>query len=247
MSNGNEPDFGFDRNTEGPTLPVEVVVPGRAPQRVSPDVALASPTMMQALKGTPPTVETQEQPVSVRSAYGRIVSGKYYPEDVWALKDAGLLTPSQAQELLFGAEEGTSTSGSTWRPGEFDLMLRQFEESIRRFNEEQAEERKSRSLQAASTALSNFLDAQTLADARRLQAMQETRALLPMAVPSTMRYAPGLEPSGPIATMAGKMGAQFTPFEVSQVQVRPSQLAQPANIGQALLDRLTEIQRLGAA
>lgn len=141
----------------------------------------------------------------------------------------------------------TGSAGATWRPGELPFLMEQFNEGIRQFNEEQAEKRKSRSLTAARDSLSAYLEASALSDARRLKAMQETRALLPQVVPRNMQYAPGFEPGGPLAGVARGLGADFAPFEMQHVQVDPSQLAQPGPINPEVMKAMAAMEALGAA
>jgi len=142
---------------------------------------------------------------------------------------------------------GAGAAAPAWRPGEYDLMLQDFQESIRQFNMTLQEQQKTRSLTAARDALEAFLDASANADARRLRAMQETRALAPMVAPPGMQHVPGLGPSGPIAHMAGQMGAAFEPFPMTTVPVSPARLAEPAPISPEVQAAIEGLRGLGMA
>lgn len=101
------------------------------------------------------------------------------------------------------------------------------------------EQRKDRALDSALGAISSYLAGMSAADARRLSASQETRALIPFMVDPNQQFFSGM---GPESALARASGPGFQPQEISSFEIPdPSQLAQAPTqeqIGGGLLDLL---------
>lgn len=117
-------------------------------------------------------------------------------------------------------------------------------ESIRAAKEREAEDRKQRALEAASNAVDAYLRGSQLADARRLSAFQEKRALLPSLISPNQQYAPGQEPGGPLSEVSQRYGLPFQGFEVQHTQFNPGQLAAPPTQGQIGSDIVGQVEQM---
>lgn len=81
-------------------------------------------------------------------------------------------------------------------------------------------------LSAAQAALSGFLQAQSLADARKLAAMENFMKLSKFALPPGATHAPGYEPGGLAQTLAARQGiAEYRPPAITPTQVNPGDVA----------------------
>lgn len=81
-------------------------------------------------------------------------------------------------------------------------------------------------LSAAQAALSGFLQAQSLADARKLAAMENFMKLSKFALPEGAQFAPGYEPGGLAHTLAARQGlSEYHPPAVTPRQVNPGDVA----------------------
>lgn len=81
-------------------------------------------------------------------------------------------------------------------------------------------------LSAASAALSAFLQAQSLADARKMAAMENFQKLSKFALPAGAQFAPGYEPGGLAQTLAARQGlAEYTPPAITPREVNPGDVA----------------------
>lgn len=77
-------------------------------------------------------------------------------------------------------------------------------------------------LSAAQAALSGFLQAQSLADARKLAAMEQFQKLGQWAVPQGAQFAPNFEPGGLANTAYAVAGMpRYTPPPLQTAQVNP--------------------------
>ena len=122
----------------------------------------------------------------------------------------------------------------------------QLSEQIRADKEREAEDRKQRALDAASQAVDAYLRGSQLADARRLAAFQEQRALLPSMVDPNQRYAPGQEPGGAMATMAQRYNLPFAGTEIQHQVMNPGALAAPPSPEQiGNMQGMTALQQSG--
>lgn len=117
-------------------------------------------------------------------------------------------------------------------------------ERIRASKEQEAEDRKQRALDAASQAVDAYLRGSQLADARRLSAFQEKRALLPSLISPNQKYAPGQEPGGPLSEVSQRYGLPFNPFEVQHTQFNPDQLAMAPTQGQIGSDIVNQVEQM---
>jgi len=97
----------------------------------------------------------------------------------------------------------------------------------------------------ARDAISSYLQATELADARRLSAIQERRALLPSLVDPSQEYFSGLGPTGPLASVAGGLGLPFDPARIQHQQFDLGALTSPP--GGAGLEALLMQQLPGLA
>ena len=123
-------------------------------------------------------------------------------------------------------------------------------ESVRSNKAQEAEQRRMRALDAASQAVSAYLRGTELADARRLSAFQESRALLPSLVSPDQKFFAGQEPGGTLATAAERFGLPFTGSEVQHKQLVPSSLATPptgGQVGSEVIDYINQVKGAGNA
>ena len=132
----------------------------------------------------------------------------------------------------------------------YQLGLAQLAEAARANRASEASAARQRALDAASNALQAYTTGTQLADQRRLAAAQESRELLPYLVSPSQKYQAGLEPAGPLAVMASRYGLPFTPQEVPQKQLRPSELATPppeGAMGAGILQGIQQVRGMGNA
>lgn len=81
-------------------------------------------------------------------------------------------------------------------------------------------------LTAAQAALSGFLQAQSLADARKLAAMNQFQQLGKWAVPANAQYAPNFEPGGLASTAEAVAGQdKYNAPELQTARVNPGDTA----------------------
>jgi hypothetical protein len=81
-------------------------------------------------------------------------------------------------------------------------------------------------LQAAQAALQGFLSAQTLADARKAQAMENFQNLAKYAVAPGTEYLPGYEPGGLAHLVAAKLGlSEYHPPRLPTREISPADVA----------------------
>ena len=110
------------------------------------------------------------------------------------------------------------------------------------------EDARRRHLDAATEAVDAYLRGTELADARKLNAFQESRELLPYLVSPSQRYFSGQEPGGPLATAAGRFGLPFTGAEIQHKQLTPAQLGlppSPAFMGSEVLEHAKTVGQAG--
>ena len=107
------------------------------------------------------------------------------------------------------------------------LDTRTLQETIRRNKASEVEAARGRGLEAASTALSGYMRASELSDARRLAALQEQRALLPLMVNPNQQFFSGMGPSDPLAQMTRGFGLGTSASPIQHATFRPQDLALP--------------------
>lgn len=131
--------------------------------------------------------------------------------------------------------------------GGLQLDLRTIEETERANRAREAEDARRRGLDAATASISAYLRATELADARRLAAVQEQRALLPFMVDPNQQFFSGLGPDSPLAAAAGAFGLPFEPVPIQHTTINAAGLAETPQIpGGSILDYLNRLQQLGA-
>ena len=122
----------------------------------------------------------------------------------------------------------------------------QLAETLRANKAAELETTRGRALDAASSAVNAFLQSQSLADARRLAGIQETRALLPSLVDPNRKF---FESAG-AAHAARRSGLPFASTAIQHQQiVNPSlQLGMGAAAGNTQIqDAIASLQRTGNA
>ena len=125
------------------------------------------------------------------------------------LQVAGQLKLGQAEETRLGKE---------------------LEELLRANRAREAEDSKRRALEAAQAAISGYLKASELADARRLASLQERRALLPLMVDPNQQYVSGMGPTDPLAQVTQGFGLNFNPTLQGKTTVNTNLPQSPAEI-----------------
>lgn len=101
-------------------------------------------------------------------------------------------------------------------------------------------------LVAAQAALSGFLQAQTLADARKSAAMEQFQKLAQWAVPDGAKYAPNFEPGGLANEAAAVAGMQkFMPPKLQTAKINAGTIQNPGQVPQEILDMIGAVR--GAA
>lgn len=104
----------------------------------------------------------------------------------------------------------------------------------------------SRRLSAMTSALSSFLQAQSLADARKLAASEQFQKMAAFAVPEGTTIMPGWEQGGPMHRLAAVRGYKtFTPRPVQTQRVDPSKLAEAGVIPPEVMEMINQVR--GAA
>lgn len=124
-------------------------------------------------------------------------------------------------------------------------------ESIRSNMAREAESRRQRALDAAIGAVTAYLTGTQIADARRLNAFQESRALLPSLVPKEQEYFAGQEPGGVLETAALRFGiGGFRGAPIQHKEITPAIMATPPGppqVGSEILDYIQQLGVLGNA
>lgn len=101
-------------------------------------------------------------------------------------------------------------------------------------------------LVAAQAALSGFLQAQTLADARKSAAMDQFQKLSQWAVPDDAKYAPNFEPGGLANEAAAVAGMQkFMPPRLQTAKINAGSIQNPGQVPKEILDMIGAVR--GAA
>jgi hypothetical protein len=126
--------------------------------------------------------------------------------------------------------------------GELDLGERSLDEDIRSNLVREGELAKSRGLSSIEMALSGYLRATELKDARKLAALQETRAFLPSMVDPSQEFF--LDPSGPLGTSMGNYGLPFGGTEVQHMEVDPT--AMGTGIDDFTMQQINDLLTQGA-
>ena len=104
----------------------------------------------------------------------------------------------------------------------------------------------SRHLQAVTSALSSFLQAQSLADARKMAASEQFAKMAQFAVPEGTTVTPGYEENGPMQALAAIRGRkQFNARPLVTQRVNPSQLAEAGQVPPEVLAMIKQVK--GAA
>jgi hypothetical protein len=126
---------------------------------------------------------------------------------------------------------------------------RQSQAELMRSNKaREAEDRKQRALDAASSALTSYLRGTELADARRLSAAQEARALLPSLVNPNQKYFGGQGPNEALSQASARFGLPFQGSEIVHKQMTPQVLAgapTPALIGSEIVKHVKGVKKAG--
>ncbi len=122
-------------------------------------------------------------------------------------------------------------------------------ETVRSNMAREAEQRRRRALDAASNAANAFLTGSQLSDARRLNAFQESRSLLPFLVDPEQEFVSGQEPGGLVEQSLRRLGVSgFQPSRIQHKQLTPAQLAVPPSgeqVGSEITDYIGGIQEGG--
>ena len=205
---------------------------------------------------------TTEQEQGIRYITDPVTGRRYAQEyiapttDIW-----GNVTPGgwQIVDKYFPQEAGGGGGGIDpaihWAQIELDKQRLQLEreglsESIRSNQATEAENRRQRALNAASDAVSAYLTGTQLADARRLSAFQESRALLPSLVSPDQKYFAGQEPGGALDVASQRFGLPFKGSEIQHKQLTPAALAiapTQQNVGSDILNYLNQVTQAGQA
>jgi len=97
-------------------------------------------------------------------------------------------------------------------------------------------------LQAAQSALSGFLQSQSLADARRSNAFEQMQSVANFALPEGATSHPGYGKDGLAHSLAAQMGMpNFEPPPMTPVKMNPAKLAEESPLGgaaQSFIDRV---------
>ena len=128
----------------------------------------------------------------------------------------------------------------------FGLNEKELDELIRANQADEAARARDRALAAAQSAVQNYLQAQSQADARRLSSVQEQRLLLPSMVDPNQQYFSGLGPDDPLAAMMGEFGLPFNPAPIQHTQIDAGALANPPVLGEDILSQIRNMQGIGA-
>ena len=96
--------------------------------------------------------------------------------------------------------------------------------------------------------MSAYLTGTQLADARRLAAAQEARALLPSLVNPNQKYFAGQGPNEALAAASARSGLPFAGSEIVHKQMTPQVLAgapTPALIGSEIIKHIGATKKAG--
>jgi hypothetical protein len=150
----------------------------------------------------------------------------------------------RAQIAASGAGAGAARYSADLQ---YALGQAQLAETIRANKAAELESNRRRALEAASGALAGFLESQSLADARRLAGLQETRALLPSLVDPNREFF--VSPTGPLATSMRRMGLPFEPTRIQHRELAPAlSLAMGAAAGNRdITDAIEQLRSAGNA
>lgn len=178
----------------------------------------------------------------------------------WAVEgaDGGGSSSLRAAELQYGlglkgievdwARVGIEREGlGIQREGQ-EIQRQGLAESVRSNKANEAAIARRRALDSAMGAVDSYLKGTQLADARRLAAFQESRALLPHMVNPQQKYFAGQEPGGPLATAASRFGLPFQGQEIQHKQLAPGILAgapTPQLIGEPIMRKIEAVQEAG--
>jgi hypothetical protein len=103
-------------------------------------------------------------------------------------------------------------------------------------------------LQAASSALTGFLQAQSLADARNINAAETAMKAAQFALPEGATDFPGYGPGGIAHALAAQLGLkQFAPPKPVPTRINPAKLSQPGDIGDAARSFIDRVLAAGGA
>ena len=103
-----------------------------------------------------------------------------------------------------------------------------------------------RRLQSMTSSLSSFLQAQSLADARKLAATQEFQKMAQFSVPAGTNVMPGWEEGGPMQALAAVRGRpEYQARGVQTQHVDPSQINQAGAVPPEVAAMIAQLQ--GAA
>lgn len=152
---------------------------------------------------------------------------------------------AQAQIGASGAGAGAARYSADLQ---YKLGQAQLAETLRANKARELEDTRQRAMSAASVAVSSFLESQSLADARRMKGIEETRLLLPSLVDPNREFF--ASPTGPGATMAGRLGLGFEPTRIQHREiVSPGlQLGMGAAVGNRnILDAIEQLRGAGSA
>ena len=101
-------------------------------------------------------------------------------------------------------------------------------------------------LQASIAALSGFLQAQTLADARRMAAAEEFQKMGAFALPKGSKTAPGYERGGAAQQLAAMQGRTiYRPPPIQTQPVNPAALEQPGQVPPEVMAMINAITGAG--
>jgi len=97
-------------------------------------------------------------------------------------------------------------------------------------------------MQASIAALSGFLQAQSLADARRMAASEQFERMGAFALPKGSKTAPGYEQGGAGQQLAAMQGRKtYTPPPIQTQTVNPAQLQQPGAVPPEIMEMINAI------
>lgn len=103
-----------------------------------------------------------------------------------------------------------------------------------------------RRLQAMTSALGSFLQAQSLADARKMAANEMFTKMAAFAVPEGTTVMPGWEEGGPMQSLAAVRGRkEFKARPVQTQRVNPAQLAEAGQIPPEVMAMIEQVKGAG--
>ena len=122
-------------------------------------------------------------------------------------------------------------------------------ESIRSNKATEAARARQRALDAASSAVTAYLEGTRLADARRLSAFQESRQLLPYLVDPNQKYQAGLAPGGALQQAQERFGLAPSTLGLQKKTLDPRYALEgapgPRNVGPDVMKYITAVQGAG--